>query len=160
MFHRIIAGQSSTPVELIDLEVSYGSGDNKRKEVLTFEVASFDIGYNCILERAFLLKFMAVNHTTYGTLNMPGPMGVITIKVVQCDTLACENATLTHDRQFGEKAAQEQAAKIAKTHDGSTSFKSLVPKPLAIDSPNHCQLRRAHMAPQHRTSSLSISRWI
>jgi hypothetical protein len=28
-FHRVILGQSYTPIELIDLEVSHGSGDNK-----------------------------------------------------------------------------------------------------------------------------------
>jgi hypothetical protein len=134
-FHRIIPGQSSTPVGRIDLEVSCGSGDNKRKEVLTFEVASFNIGYNCIIGMPFLLKFMAVIHTVYATLKMPDPKGVITIKADQHDTLACENATLTHIGRFGEKAAQEQATKIAKTHVGSTSIMSLVPKPLMIDSP-------------------------
>jgi hypothetical protein len=76
--------------------VSCGSRDNKCKEVLTFEVASFNIGYNCILGRSFLLKFMAVIHTDYATLKMPGLKGVITIKANQCDTLAYENATLTH----------------------------------------------------------------
>jgi hypothetical protein len=76
--------------------VSSGSGDNKRKEVLTFKIASFDIGYNCILRRHFLLKFMAVIHTAYATLKMPGPNGVITIRVGQRDALLCENATLTH----------------------------------------------------------------
>jgi hypothetical protein len=40
-----------------------------------------------------------------------------------------------HASQFGEKAAQAHVAKIAMTHDGSTSFKSLVPKPSTIDSP-------------------------
>jgi hypothetical protein len=30
--------------------------------VLTFEVASFDIGYNYILGKSFLLKFMTVIH--------------------------------------------------------------------------------------------------
>jgi hypothetical protein len=44
-------------------------GDNKHKEMLTFEVASFDIGYNCILGRHFLLKFMAVIHTAYATID-------------------------------------------------------------------------------------------
>jgi hypothetical protein len=103
MFHGIIPGQSSTPVGRIDLEVSCGLGDNKHKEVLTFKIVSFDIGYNCILRRPFLLKFMAVIHTAYGTLKMPDPMGVITIKGDQRDALTCENVTLTHAGRFGKK---------------------------------------------------------
>jgi hypothetical protein len=97
-FHGIILGQSSTPIGHINLEVSYGLGDNKHEEVLTFEVANFDIGYNCILKRPFLLKFMTVIHTTYATLKMPGPKGLIIIKTNQCDALACENAKLMHAR--------------------------------------------------------------
>jgi hypothetical protein len=99
-----------------------------------FEVASFDIGYNCILGRSFLLKFMAIIHTAYATLKMPSPKGVLTIKADQCDTLACENATLTHVWRFSEKAAQDQASTVAKTHCGSTSFKSLAPKPSMVGS--------------------------
>jgi hypothetical protein len=87
--------------------VSCASGNYKHKEMLMFEVANFDIGYNCILERPFLLKFMMVIHTTYATLKMPGPKGVITIKVNQRDTLASENATLMHAERFGKKTAQE-----------------------------------------------------
>jgi hypothetical protein len=41
--------------------------------MLTFEVASIDIGYNYILGRTFLLKFMAVIHTASATMKMPGP---------------------------------------------------------------------------------------
>jgi hypothetical protein len=78
--HEIILGQSSTPIRRIDLEVSCGSGGNKRSEMLTFEVANFDIGYNCILGRSFLLKFMAVIHIVYATIKMPRPKGVITLK--------------------------------------------------------------------------------
>jgi hypothetical protein len=95
-FHGVILGQSFTPIGCIDLEVSCGTWDNKCKEVLTFEVTSFDIGYNYILGRPFLLKFMVFIHTAYATLKMPGPKGVITIKAGQCDALACENVTLTH----------------------------------------------------------------
>jgi hypothetical protein len=157
-FHGIILGQSSTPVSRIDLEVSYGTGDNKRNEVLTFEVASFNIGYNYILRRPFLLKFMAVIHTAYATLKMPGPKGMISIKANQRDALACENTTLTHAERFGEKAAQEQATKIAKTHGSSTSIKSLVPKPST--PPGRLQPRRAHMAPQRQTSSPLINQQI
>jgi hypothetical protein len=84
-FHGIITGQSSTPIGRIDLEVSCGTGDNKRREMLAFEVAIFDIGYNYILKRPFLLKFMSIIHTAYATIKMSGPKGVITIKSYQRD---------------------------------------------------------------------------
>jgi hypothetical protein len=47
--------------------------------MLTFKVASFHIRYNYTLRRTFLLKFMAVIHTAYAMMKMPGPMGVITL---------------------------------------------------------------------------------
>jgi hypothetical protein len=75
MIHEIIPEQASTPIGRIDLQVSRGTGENKRREMLTFEVTSFDIGYNCILWRPFLLKFMAVIHTAYATIKMHGPRG-------------------------------------------------------------------------------------
>jgi hypothetical protein len=75
MFHRIIPGQTSTPIGCIDLEVSCRTGENTRREMLAFKVASFDIGYNCILGRHFLLKFMAVIYTAYTTIKMSGPRG-------------------------------------------------------------------------------------
>jgi hypothetical protein len=74
-FHMIISGQASTPIGRIDLEVSYGTGENKHREMLTFEVVSFNIGYNCILGRSFLLKFMTIIHIAYTTIKMPGPRG-------------------------------------------------------------------------------------
>jgi hypothetical protein len=46
-------------------------GDNKHREMLSFEVANFDIGYNCILGRPFHLKFMAFIHTANATIKMP-----------------------------------------------------------------------------------------
>jgi hypothetical protein len=60
-FHRIMPGQSSTPIGCIDLEVSCGSRENKCREMLTFEMASFNIGHNSILGRPFLLVFIAVS---------------------------------------------------------------------------------------------------
>jgi hypothetical protein len=100
-----------------------------------FEVVSFDIGYNCILGRPFLLKFMVVIHTAYATIKMSGLKGVITIKSDQRDTLTCENAALMHAGRFGAKVAEEQAAKVAKTHGGSTPIKSPAPKPPTSGTP-------------------------
>jgi hypothetical protein len=114
-FHCVILGQSSTPIGHIDLKVSCGIGDNKCMEMLMFEVASFDISYNCILRRPFLLKFMVVIHTAFATMKIPEPKGVITIKVDLRDALACESASLSHAGRFSDKAAQEQATKATKT---------------------------------------------
>jgi hypothetical protein len=75
MFHGVISGQASTPIGRIDLEVSCGTGENKCREMLTFKVVSFDIRYNCILGRPFLLKFMVVIHTVYTTVKMPDLRG-------------------------------------------------------------------------------------
>jgi hypothetical protein len=74
-FHGIIPGQTSTPIGCIDLEVSCGTGENKRREMLTFKDVSFDIGYNCILGRPFLLRFMVVIRTAYTIIKMPGSRG-------------------------------------------------------------------------------------
>jgi hypothetical protein len=131
-FHGIIPGQASTPIERIDLEVSCGTGENKRREVLTFEVASFDIS---ILGRPFHLRFMAVIHTAYATIKMSGPRGVITLKSDQCDALECENAALTHAERFGENEVQNLATKVAKTHGGGTPARTVTPGPSAGDTP-------------------------
>jgi hypothetical protein len=126
-FHGIIPGQSSMPIRRIDLEVSCGSGENKRREMLTFEVASFDIGYNCILGRPFLLKFMAVIHTTYATIKMPGPKGIITLMSDHRDVVACENVALTQARKFGNKEAQDLAVKMVKIPQWNTPSRIATP---------------------------------
>jgi hypothetical protein len=135
MFHGVIPRQSSTPIGCIDLEVSYGMGDNKHRDMLRFKVANFDIGYNCILGRPFVLKFMVVIHTAYATMKMLGSKGVITIKVDQQDALACENATLRYVGRFGENAAQEQSDKVANTQGDSTPLRSSTPKPPITGTP-------------------------
>jgi hypothetical protein len=103
--------------------------------MLTFEVASFDIGYNCILGRPFLPKFMAVILTAHATIKMPGPRGVITLKSDQRDALACENVALTHAGRFGENEAQRLTAKVTKTHGGGTPAKTVTYGPSGGDTP-------------------------
>jgi hypothetical protein len=108
------------PVGRIDLEVSCGSEENKRREMLTFEVASFDIGYNCILRQPFLLKFMAVIHTAYAIIKMSGPRGIIALALDHRDGVACESVALTQAGKFGNKEAQDLAVKMAKIPQGNT----------------------------------------
>jgi hypothetical protein len=44
-------------------------------------VARFDCGYNAIIRRPGLAKFMAIPHYPYMILKMPGPQGVITVRI-------------------------------------------------------------------------------
>jgi hypothetical protein len=143
-FHRIIPGQASTPIGRINLEVSCGTGENKRREMLTFEVASFDIRYKCILRRHFLLKFMAVIHTSYATIKMPSPRGIITLKSDQRDALACENAALTHPGNFSQEEAQKMIVKAAKTHGGGTPTKTVTLGPSVGDTSKTLVAKQKH----------------
>jgi hypothetical protein len=103
--------------------------------MLPFKVASFNIGYNCILGSPFLLKFMTVIHTTNTMIKMPSPKGVITLKSDQHDAIACENATLTHAIEFGKKEAQDFTAKMAKTYRGNTPARTAMPRSVAGSTP-------------------------
>jgi hypothetical protein len=81
------------------MPVTFGTPENYRTEFLRFEVASFDYGYNAIIGRPRLAKFMAIPHYTYMILKMPGPQGTITVRadfqgVVECFRVAIQ-ATLT-----------------------------------------------------------------
>jgi hypothetical protein len=56
---------------------------------------------------------MVVIHTAYATMKMSDPKGIITIKVDQLGALACENTSLSQASRFGDKVAQEHAAKVS-----------------------------------------------
>jgi hypothetical protein len=139
--------------------VSYGTGENKHREMLTFKVASFDIRYNCILGRPFLLKFIVVIHTAYTTIKMLGQRGIIILQSNHHDALACENAALTHAGRFNKKEAQELVMKVAKDHGGRTPIRTAAPKPLAVKTFRPLR-RRVHLWVLHRTSPSLISRWM
>jgi hypothetical protein len=44
------------------MSVTFGTPENYRTEFLRFEVARFDCGYNAIIGRPGLAKFMAIPH--------------------------------------------------------------------------------------------------
>jgi hypothetical protein len=71
------------------MSVTFGTPKNYRIEFLRFEVACFDCGYNAIIGRPGLAKFMAIPHYSYMILKMHGPQGIITMcadfqGVVEC----------------------------------------------------------------------------
>jgi hypothetical protein len=62
------------------MSVTFGTPENYKTEFLGFEVARFDCGYNTIIERPGLAKFMAIPYYPYMILKMSGPQGIITVR--------------------------------------------------------------------------------
>jgi hypothetical protein len=63
-------------------------------------MANFDCGYNAIIGKPRLAKFMAIPHYTYMILKMPGPQGIITVRAdfqgaVECFRVAIQAALTT-----------------------------------------------------------------
>jgi hypothetical protein len=71
------------------MSVTFGTPKNYRTEFLRFEVARFDCGYNTIIGRPGLAKFMAILHYTYMILKMSGPQGIITVHADFQGTVGC-----------------------------------------------------------------------
>jgi hypothetical protein len=72
-FLGIVPTEGEYPLGHIYMPVTFGTPENYRTEFLRFEVANFDCGYNAIIGRPGLAKFMAIPHYTYMILKMPGP---------------------------------------------------------------------------------------
>jgi hypothetical protein len=99
-FFDIVLTEKEYPLGHIYMHVTFGTPKNYRTEFLKFEVASFDCGYNAIIGRLGLAKFMAIPHYSYMILKMSGPQGIITVRadfqgVVECFRGAIQAALTT-----------------------------------------------------------------
>jgi hypothetical protein len=79
-FFGIVSTEGEYPLGHIYMPVTFGTPENYRTEFLRFEVASFDCGYNAIISRPGLAKFMAIPLYSYMILKMLGPQGIITVR--------------------------------------------------------------------------------
>jgi hypothetical protein len=99
-FFDIVPTEGEYPVGHVYMPVTFGTPENYRTEFLRFEVASFDCGYNAIIGRPRLAKFMAIPHYSYMILKMPGPQGIITVRAdfqgaAECFRVAIQAALTT-----------------------------------------------------------------
>jgi hypothetical protein len=99
-FFGIVPTEGEYPLGHIYMPVTFGTPENYRTEFLRFEVANFDCGYNAIIGRPGLAKFMAIPHYTYMILKMPGPQGIITLRAdfqgaAECFRVAIQAALTT-----------------------------------------------------------------
>jgi hypothetical protein len=88
-FFGIVPIEVEYPLRHIYMPVTFGTPENYRTEFLRFDAASFDYGYNAIIGRPGLAKFLAILHYTYMVLKMPGPQGIITLRADFQGTAEC-----------------------------------------------------------------------
>jgi hypothetical protein len=79
-FFGIVPTEGEYPLGHIYMPVTFGTLKNYITEFLRFEVASFDYGYNAIIGRPGLAKFMAIMHYLYMILKMSGQQEIITMR--------------------------------------------------------------------------------
>ncbi len=77
------------PLGQVDLAVTFGSSNNFRTEMVTFDVPQFEIPYNAILGRPSLAKFMVSVHYAYMVIKMPGPQGPISVPIDMKGAVRC-----------------------------------------------------------------------
>jgi hypothetical protein len=99
-FFDIMPTEGEYPLGHIYMSVTFRTLENYRTEFLRFEVANFDCGYNAIIGRPGLEKFMAIPHYTYMILKMPGPQGIINVRAdfqgaAECFRVAIQAALTT-----------------------------------------------------------------
>src|SRR6266508_1191666 len=104
-FYSISPG-ASTPLGQVDLVVTFGSLDNFRTEMVTFDVPHFEIPYNAILGRPSLAKFMVSAHYAYMVIKMLGSQGPITVPIDMEGAVRC--AELVHTAVVVDQPPREQ----------------------------------------------------
>jgi hypothetical protein len=119
-FFDIMPTEGEYPLGHIYMPVIFGTPENYRTEFLRFDVANFDCGYNAIIGRPGLAKFMAIPHYTYMILKMPGPQGIITVRAdfqgaAECFRVAIQAAlttklSATSSTQANSKPEEDLAA--------------------------------------------------
>jgi hypothetical protein len=114
-FFGIVPTEGEYPLGHIYMPVTFGTPENYRTEFLRFEVANFDCGYNAIIGRPGLAKFMAISHYTYMILKMPGPQGIITVRAdfqgaAECFRVAIQAVLTTKPLTVSPTQANEAQA--------------------------------------------------
>ena len=95
-FYGIVPANASFPIGTVVLQVTFGTPDNYRTELIKFEVADFESSYHTILGRPALAKFLAVPHYVYLLLKMSGKTGVLTFRRDLQKSPECEKEAITY----------------------------------------------------------------
>jgi hypothetical protein len=129
-FFGIMPTEGEYPLGHIYMPVTFGTRENYRTEFLRFEVANFDCGYNAIIGRPGLAKFMAIPHYTYMILKMPGPQGIITVHADFQGAAECFRVAIQAALTIKPSATSSTQANSKPEEDLAVPQMKLKPRPL------------------------------
>jgi hypothetical protein len=116
-FFGIVRIEGEYPLGHIYMPITFGTPENYRTEFLRFEVARFDCGYNAIIGRPGLAKFMAIPHYSYMILKMSRPQGIITMCIDFQGVVECFRGAIQAALTSGPPTAPRAQADIKPEED-------------------------------------------
>jgi hypothetical protein len=119
-FFGIVSTEGEYPLWHIYLSVTFGTLENYRTEFLRFEVACFNCGYNVIIGRPGLAKFMAIRHYPYMILKMPGHQGIIIVRADFQGAIECVRGAIQTALTVGPLAALPAQANTGREEENLT----------------------------------------
>jgi hypothetical protein len=119
-FFGIVPAEGEYPLGHIYMSITFGTIENYKTEFLRFEVARFDYGYNAIIGRPGLAKFMAIPHYPYMILKMPGPQGIITVHADFQGAAECFRGAIQTTLTGGPSTALPAQANTRMEEEGLT----------------------------------------
>jgi hypothetical protein len=119
-FFDIVPTEGEYPLGDIYMPVTFRTPENYRTEFLRFEVARLDCGYNTIIGRPGLAKFMAIPHYSYMILKMPGPQGIIIVRAYFQGVAECFQGAIQAALAVGPSTAPLTQANTRLEEEGLT----------------------------------------
>jgi hypothetical protein len=119
-FFGIVPTEGEYPLGHMYMSITFGTLKNYRTEFLRFEVARFNCGYNTIIGRPGLAKFMAIPHYPYMTLKMLGPQGIIIVRADSQGDAECFRGAIETSLTVGPSIALPTQANTRPEEEGLT----------------------------------------
>jgi hypothetical protein len=145
------------PLGHIYMSVTFGTPENYRTKFLRFELVRFDCGYNTIIRRLGLAKFLAIPHYMYLILKMRGPQGIITVCGDFQGAMECFQGAIQTALTVGPPVALPAQADGKLVDKNFTIPKNEAPTVTSMRSTKETKRINLGFSDEHKTAIISSS---
>jgi hypothetical protein len=139
------------------MSVTFGTPENYITEFLRFELARFDCGYNAIIGRRGLAKFMAIPYYPYTIIKMSGPQGIITVRADFQGTAECFRGAIQTALTVGPSTALPAQANTRTEEEGLTISTNEAQVVTSIRPTDETKRINLGFTDEHKTTIISSS---